>query len=277
MATRLTLWAATALTLTAGTAFAEGETLDTVVASVNGNAITMADVLAFKRQVGDRAAGIPDDQLMGIIIDQMVRQSVLAATVTQAPSWLEPTLMLQRQTMLAGEAITALSESPIDPAAVQERYDATFGTQGGAPEFNASHILVNTSDEAVALIAELNDGADFAELAKEHSTGPSGPNGGELGWFGEGMMVPAFEEAAKTLDVGEVTQEPVQTQFGFHVVKLNDSRTTQAPTLDSVRADIEGQLQSEALQAKVEELTQAAAVERTEGIDPSALSTLSFE
>ena len=277
MATRLTIWAATAIALAAGAAFAEGETLETVVATINGEEVTMADVLAFKRQVGDRAQGIPDDQLFDIILNQMVQQRALAATLSEEPAWVAPTLRLQKDAILAAEAIERLSAEPVSEEEVLAAYEAEFGGSGGAPEFDASHILVDTEEEAQALIVELEAGADFAELAIEHSTGPSGPRGGALGWFGEGMMVPSFEAAVKELEVGAFTTVPVQTQFGFHVVKLNETRTTEAPALEDVRADIEGQLRSSALEAKVIELTNATELAPVEGIDTSALTTLAFE
>ena len=103
------------------------------------------------------------------------------------------------------------------------------------------------------------DGADFAETAQERSTGPSGPNGGYLGWFGAGMMVAPFEEAVMTLEVGDVS-DPVETQFGWHVIILNETRETELPTLDSLRAELTTEIQQLALNARIEELTAAAEI-----------------
>ncbi len=102
-------------------------------------------------------------------------------------------------------------------------------------QYKARHILVATQSAAVDLIAQLEEGADFAELAKEHSTGPTGPNGGDLGWFSPDQMVGPFSEAVKALDDGAFTTAPVQTQFGWHVILREDSRDNQPPTLESVR------------------------------------------
>ncbi|MEO1797818.1 MAG: peptidylprolyl isomerase, partial [Pseudomonadota bacterium] len=126
-----------------------------------------------------------------------------------------------------------------------------------------------------SLITQLEEGADFAELAMEFSTGPSGPRGGELGWFGPGMMVAPFEEAVVALEPGGVSA-PVQTQFGWHVITLNDLRVSPPPALSDVRADIVGQLQSERLEARMQEFMTSADITRVDGIDPAALNSLNI-
>ena len=138
----------------------------------------------------------------------------------------------------------------------------------------ARHILVETEDEAKALIVALDGGADFAELAKEKSTGPSGPNGGELGWFGLGMMVAPFEEAVLDMEAGQISA-PVQTQFGWHVLTLNEKRNKPAPALEVVMGEIMQVLQSEALEAVISGLHENASVETmVEGFDPAAMKNL---
>jgi len=140
-------------------------------------------------------------------------------------------------------------------------------------EYNAAHILVETQDEATALVEQLSNGADFAELAKEKSTGPSGPNGGDLGWFGTGAMVAPFEEAVVALSVGEVSQ-PVETQFGWHVILLKQDRIASAPSLDEVRADLSQRLQREAVDSYVADLLEGADITPADlsAIDPSIIS-----
>ena len=159
-----------------------------------------------------------------------------------------------------------------DDAAVQAAYDEKYGDGFGGVEFNASHILVETEEEAAGVIAQLDEGADFAALAKEKSTGPSGPGGGSLGWFGEGRMVAEFETAVKALDPGQVSP-PVQTQFGWHVITLNERRQAEAPELNEVRSELQGELREQAVAAHIKELVDAANVERPEieGLDHSVL------
>lgn len=115
-------------------------------------------------------------------------------------------------------------------------------------QFKARHILVETQDAATGLIEELDDGADFTELAKANSTGPSGPSGGDLGWFSPNQMVPPFSEAVSNLKDGEYTKTPVQTQFGWHVILREDSRESEPPTLESVRDVIKQRVEQQKLQ-----------------------------
>ncbi len=121
-------------------------------------------------------------------------------------------------------------------------------------EFKASHILVETQSEALGLISELEDGADFAELAKEHSTGPSGPGGGDLGWFSPNQMVAPFSQAVAALENGAFSKTPVQTQFGWHVILRADSRESAPPTLESVRDVVKQRVEQEKLQEYLQDL-----------------------
>lgn len=166
---------------------------------------------------------------------------------------------------------------PSHPEAIQAAYDARFEGQDAAQEYNASHILVETEEAATAIKAEIEAGADFADTARERSTGPSGPNGGQLGWFGTGAMVPSFEAAVIALEVGEVSA-PVQTQFGWHVIILNETRVQERPTLEEIRAELEEEVRNAALEAHVNALAEAADVDRSgaEGVDPSVLQNSSL-
>lgn len=121
-------------------------------------------------------------------------------------------------------------------------------------EFKASHILVESQSEAIGLISELEGGANFAELAKEKSTGPSGPNGGDLGWFAPNQMVAPFSQAVAGMENGAFSKTPVQTQFGWHVILREDSRKATPPTLESVRDVIKQRVEQEKLQNYVQGL-----------------------
>ena len=146
---------------------------------------------------------------------------------------------------------------------MKKLYDEQFGNYTGT-EYKASHILVKTEEEASALITELAEGADFAELAKEHSTGPTGPKGGDLGWFDADQMVPAFSEAVKGMEKGAYSKEPVNTQFGWHVILLQDTREAEPPTFEEVKPQLATQLQQQAVARYVAELRQNAKVELNE-------------
>ncbi|MEM9350712.1 MAG: peptidylprolyl isomerase [Pseudomonadota bacterium] len=253
----------------------EEVTSDTVVATVNGEEITVTHVIDIRRQLPEQYQNLPNDVLFTGIIDQLIQQRVLAGSVSEPPAWVEATMENTRASVLAQIFVEETSETEFSEADIEAAYEAQFGNFEGEQEYNASHILVETEEEALDLVSQLEDGADFASLAQEFSTGPSGPRGGELGWFGAGMMVPPFEEAVVALEVGAISA-PVQTQFGWHVITLNDTRTPEPPALAEVRADLEGQLRSEALQARITELEAAATVERTEGLDPNLLDTLNI-
>ena len=144
-------------------------------------------------------------------------------------------LELQRRGFLAQAAASSYMEkNPATEAEILAEYEAQVKL-APAEQFKARHILVETQAAAQEIIGQLEGGADFSELAKEKSTGPSGPNGGDLGWFPPDQMVKPFADAVVALDNGSFTKEPVQTQFGWHVILREDSRQAEAPTLDSVR------------------------------------------
>jgi peptidyl-prolyl cis-trans isomerase C len=207
---------------------------------------------------------LPDEVLYNGMLDQLIQQEVVADSLRGSEdARTKLTMENEDRAFLASVAIDAIAFDTIADADVQALYDANFADAGGDLEWNASHILVATEEEAQSLIDQLNDGADFVALAQEFSTGPSGPNGGALGWFGTGMMVPEFETAVAGLEAGEISA-PVQTQFGWHVVKLNESRISAPPALEDVRADLEEELRRQRVDAYLAELTEAAEIARPE-------------
>ena len=209
-------------------------------------------------------------------MDQIVQQTVLSQQDTAGDSRrIQLALENERRTLTAAQVIEGIVDDAVTEDAVQAAYEENYRQGEPAQEYNASHILVETQEEAAAIVEDLNGGADFAEVAREKSTGPSGPNGGQLGWFAAGMMVPEFQAAVEELEVGAIS-EPVQTQFGWHVITLNETRAQEAPALESVRAEIENQLSQQAVTQKIEELTSAADVTRTakEEVDTSVLSNI---
>ena len=255
---------------------AEEMELDTVVATVNGEDITLGHMLMVRTTLPEQYQQLGDDVLWDGILDQLVRQAALAQD-ENAVETKRVTLAIdnERRALLAGEVVKAIAEDAVTDEAVQAAYDADYTGEDMGKEFNASHILVETEEEAQALVEELNGGADFAELAREKSTGPSGPNGGELGWFSAGMMVKPFEDAVKGMEPGAVS-DPVQTQFGWHVIKLNESRAKEAPALDEVRGEIEMSLQQQAVEKYIDETLASAEVTRMDKseADVSALSNM---
>lgn len=274
-----TLAAAAIAAMLAAPVFAQDEvTADTVVATVNGSDITVGHMIALRARLPQQYQQLPDDVLFNGILDQIVQQAVIGQTQEALSKSNTLTLENERRALLANQVVDEVVAGATTDEAIQAAYDEAYGGAEPETEYNASHILVETEDEAAALVTELEGGADFATLAQENSTGPSGPNGGELGWFGPGMMVPEFEQAVVALEAGQVSA-PVQTQFGWHVIKLNELRQKEAPALDDVRQELEGQVQRAAVDARIAELTEAAEITRVEPgeVDPSVLRELAID
>ncbi|WP_224824315.1 peptidylprolyl isomerase [Cognatishimia sp. MH4019] len=240
-------------------AFAQEMTADTVVANVNGTEITVGHMITARAQLPQQYQQLPDDVLFEGIREQLVQQTVLSQQTADVPKSVELSLENERRAAMAGVAINEFIADAVTDEMLQSLYEEKYASVEPEKEFNASHILVETEEEALALVTELEGGADFAELAKEKSTGPSGPGGGSLGWFGPGMMVKPFEDAVIGLEDGAISA-PVQTQFGWHVIKLDESRLKDAPTLDDVREELTAELQQVALETHITELTEAAEV-----------------
>ncbi|NVO55982.1 peptidylprolyl isomerase [Rhodobacteraceae bacterium B1Z28] len=247
----------------------------TVVARVNGDEITLGHVIATAATLPPQYQQAEDDVLFDFILEQLIQQQLLGQQQDGLSTQHALTLENETRSLRAVQTVSALTDNVVTDEAVQAAYDAQYAEFAGDDEFDASHILVETEEEAKAIKAQLDDGADFAELAREKSTGPSGPNGGALGWFGKGQMVPEFEAAVFGLEKGQVS-EPVQTQFGWHVVALNDKRKTEAPELDAVRDELAQTIQQDAIQARIDELTQQAQIERPalEGTGPEVVRQL---
>ncbi|WP_099824923.1 peptidylprolyl isomerase [Oceaniglobus indicus] len=249
----------------------------TVVATVNGTEITLGHMIAMQQRLPEQYRQLPDDVLFNGLLEQLIQQTALGQSADGPSARGELILENERRALIAGEVIEKTANSDVSDDEIQAAYDAAFADAPTGVEWNARHILVETEDEAKELVTALEGGADFAELAKEKSTGPSGPNGGELGWFSEGMMVPEFENAVKEMSVGAIS-EPVKTQFGWHVLKLEDSRQKEAPSLEDVREQLTDEVRQQKIEALVAEVTDAADVTRVEPgkIDPATIRDASI-
>ncbi|MCL4186140.1 MAG: peptidylprolyl isomerase [Rhodobacteraceae bacterium] len=244
----------------------------TVVATVNGAEITLAHMQVLREQLPDQYKQLPDDILFNGILEQLIQQTALAMTMEgRLTRRDELALENSRRAYLASQALMAAAGDAASDEKIAVLYAERVAGLEPERQFNASHILVATQEEAQALKAQIDAGADFAELARLHSTDGAAQNGGELGWFGLGMMVQAFEEAVLALEPGQVS-DPVQTQFGWHLVRLNETRMAELPTLEEMTEELASELQDAAIEAHIAAATGAAAVVRTtEGIDPAVL------
>lgn len=249
---------------------------DTVVATVNGTEITVGHMIIARATLPEQYQQLPPEVLFKGILDQLVQQTALEQSFEgDVPARVALSLENERRQLIAGEVIEKAMAADISAQDLAAAYEEEYGSAEPTEEYNASHILVETEEDALAVKAEVDGGADFAETAKVKSTGPSGPGGGSLGWFGPGMMVPAFETAVQGLEVGAVSM-PVETQFGWHIIKLDDKRNKDAPTMESVKEELELQIRQVKAQEMITDMTDAADVDRSaaDAIDPTVLTNL---
>lgn len=266
---------ALALSLATTGALAQDATADTVIATVGDTKITLGQMIITRAQLPQQYAQLGDDVLFQGILDQLIQQQVLADALTDVPGRVDYAVQNERRSLMAGEVINNITTNAVTDEAIEAAYNDRFADAEPATEYNASHLLVETEEEALAAKARIDEGEDFADVARDVSTGPTGPNGGNLGWFGAGQMVPEFEAATMELSIGDVS-DPVKTQFGWHVVTLLETRKKDIPSLDSVRQEIFGELQEAAIQARLTALSDAATIVKPEegAFDPNLLSNL---
>lgn len=266
--------AALALLIVQPVAASEEIGADTIVATVNGEEITVGQMQIVRERLPEQYQSLEDSVLFEGILDQLVQQTLLAqAFEGKEPQRIKHALTNERRFLLADAALNSEIAKGVDEEAIRAAYQEQYVTNFVGPkQYDASHILVETEEEASALREEILSGADFAEMAKEKSTGPSGPSGGALGWFGPGQMVAPFEEAVVQMQVGDVSQ-PVQTRFGWHLILLNDTRTEEAPAYENVRDQLVSEIQTALIDDLLATLSSQADVSRPEPgtFDPSVL------
>ena len=203
---------------------------------------------SMSRQPASQATTEQREQARDQLTDLYLLSNLPRAQELKAEPRLKAQIELQTRAMLAQAVATDfLSKNPATDEEMRALYDEQLNSSS-AKEFKARHILVETQGEAMDLIEQLDGGADFAELAKEKSTGPSGPSGGDLGWFPPDRMVAEFSAAVQELNDGEYTRAPVQTQFGWHVILREESRDSVPPPFESVRDALKQQVESQKLQ-----------------------------
>jgi len=241
---------------------------DAVIGTIDGREVTNRDIAFAIGDLEDQLSQVPPDQqrfaaMMALIDIELLAGKAESEGVAETGEF-QQRLEFLRSRALHNSYFRDQVVDTVSDADVRGRYDAEIAATPPENEVRARHILVETEEEARAVIAELDGGADFAELAAEKSTGPSGPNGGDLGYFTRGRMVPPFEEAVFALEPGGVTANPVETQFGWHVIKLEDRRPVQPPPFDQVEAQVRSVLLRERYFELLTALRTEAAIEITD-------------
>ena len=227
----------------------QGEAL----ATVNGKPITQQLLDSFMQETGTNTNINREMAINELVARELILQDALAMGIDQR-SDIKSRLEAVRREMLVRIAVREIVlKNPVTDEEVQKEYDS-FAAQSRGKEFKARHILVAEEAKAKELIVSLDGGADFAELAKSNSTGPTGKNGGDLGWFDAGQMVPPFSAALKSMEKGQYSKAPVQTQFGWHVILLEDTREMEPPALDTVKPQLQQVVQQRHINAYLDKL-----------------------
>jgi peptidyl-prolyl cis-trans isomerase C len=234
---------------------------DPVVARVNGKELHRSEVDAVRRTLAAQGQQMSPET----VIDQMVSGMLITdagrkANLADDPEVKQKTLQYEDR-VIQQVYISRTVESATTDARLHEQYDKFIKERPANEEVSARHILVASEDEAKAIIVDLDKGADFAAVAKAKSTDPAKDNGGDLGYFTRGTMVPEFADAAFKLGKGEYTKTPVHTQFGWHVILLEDRRAAAPPSFEDSKTELAKEVAHEVILAKVKELKDGAKVE----------------
>jgi len=268
--------AATALTLSASPVLAQETKEPTVIVTVDGMPITDRDVAYTNEFLGPRLAQVPDQFKGRVIIDILIDRKLFAdkgrAAKIQGRDAYKERLAFLTEEALRDIYIEDVMRSKISEAEVKARYDAEIAKLPKTEEMRARHVLVKEEDEEKAkkIAADARGGADFAELAKANSVGPSAPKGGDLGYFTADKMVPEFSAAAAALDIGGIS-DPIKTQFGWHVIKLEDKRNQAPPAFEAVEPAVRRLVLADSVKARSAALREAADIKFTPGFEPPPL------
>lgn len=238
-----------------------------VVARVNGEEIRLSDVSAAAQALPAELRAMPPAMLFPLLIDQMISQRALTASARAAG--LDKDEAVRREIRAAEEQVlqNALIQREVTALvtdqAVRAKYDAEIAAAGGESEVHARHILVATESDARAVITALKGGADFTTLARERSTGPGAQEGGDLGFFKRTDMVPEFATAAFALETpNQITEQPVRTPFGWHVIQLLARRITPPPAFEAVEDQLRQKMMEESVPAVIRKIRENAQIER---------------
>lgn len=234
-----------------------------VVAIVNGDTITVDELNAIKLQLPPQAQAQGDDAIINQLVelkalaqkaeaDGLAKEKAVAAEIERA-----------KESILANHLVRRMMKDvKFTEDQLKKEYDDLVSKLPKKQEMKAAHILIENEDQAKEVQKKVNEGGNFAELAKAYSTDPgSKDQGGDLGWFEAGMMVPEFAQAASALKPGETTKEPVKSQFGWHIIKLEDVRDVPPPAFEAVKPQVEAMMQQKAVEKFVNDTRAAAKVE----------------
>lgn len=239
---------------------------DQVVATVDGNKVFLIDVKEAQKSLPAQYKKVPFEMIYPALVDSIIDAKLASnnariRNLDQDPEFKKQMRRIEDQ-MLQRVVLTQEMEAGITDEALEKSYAKLVKSFAKKEELRARHILVKTEEEAKEIIEKLKGGADFAALAKEKSTGPSGAGGGDLGFFAKGQMVPEFDKVVFDLKPGELFGDPVKTQFGFHVIKVEERRKKEVPPFEKVKEQLRAEISQSLGAAYVEGLREKAKIVR---------------
>jgi len=241
------------------------EEANPVLAKVNGSEIRQSDVTLAEEELGPSLAQMDPatkkENVLAFLIDMKIVAKAAEAKKIEDRDDFKARLAFTRNRLLMDNLLAAEGKAATTDEAMKKVYDEAAKQIAGEQEVHARHILVETEDEAKAIEAELKKGADFAELAKKKSKDPGASDGGDLGFFTKDQMVPEFSAVAFSLEPGKIS-DPVKTQFGWHIIKVEEKRNRKAPDFEQVKGQIETYVTRKAQAEYVAKLRETAKVER---------------
>ena len=237
-----------------------------IVANVNKEKISLETMIHAMNELPPEIQSQPFmsyyEELLERVIDiKLIAQEGKKINLEEEPS-VKAAIDFVTEKVLMQAFLSKYVQKNISEESLKASYNNYIADEISREEIKASHILLDTQNEAVEVIKMLNNGDDFAEVAKNKSTGPSGPSGGDLGWFKRGQMVPPFENAAFSLGQNEISQKPIQTQFGWHVIKVFEKRIPQAPSYENMKNNLIQDLERKIVSKKIQDLRNNALIEK---------------
>lgn len=239
---------------------------DPVVARVNGQPITRSAVLELYGQLPPPMNQMPIEQILPGILNELTARKLLGEAAEKSKLGDDPAVKAQLQTareqVLQQAYLDRKLKAELTEPKLKARYDELVKAQPPQEEVHARHILTATEADAKAALDEVKKGTDFTEVSKKRSTGPTASTGGDLGFFTKDKMVPEFAEAAFALQPGQVSEKPVQSQFGWHVIKVEARRKAPVPRFEDVRSQVYEIMSQEVVEKTVADLRQGAKIEQ---------------
>lgn len=236
-----------------------------VIAKVNGENVYRSDYEEALSQLPPQAQQMGSDVIYPLLLDRLVDEKLITSAASKAVAPDDPEVEKQmaalRKRVLMQVYFQREVEAKLTDEVLQQRYEDWKAANPAAEEVHARHILLETEDKAKEVLAEVQGGKDFAEAAKEHSTGPSGPNGGDLGFFTHDQMVKPFADAAFAMEPGAISEAPVKTDFGWHIIKVEERRQQPQAGFDEMRDQLAEEATKEIASNMLSELREGAKIE----------------